>query len=48
MKFFQRKPQPKSMNVNHYDLYYTVRILIDQENEKCEISNKLFQAFFPL
>ena len=32
MKFLQTKPQVKNMNINHFDLYYTV-IRIRDENK---------------
>ena len=33
MKFLQTKPQVKSMNINYYDLYYTViKNRIDKKN----------------
>ena len=31
MKYLQTKPQVKNMNINYYDLYYTV---IENRNEK--------------
>ena len=39
MKFLQTKPQVKNMNINYYDLYYTViktrddKIILDTQNE---------------
>ena len=37
MKFLQNKPQVKSMNINYYDLYYTV-IKVRDENK--DIDNR--------
>ena len=46
MKFLQTKPQVKSMNINYYELYYTVnKTSIDEENENYEISDDLFKLF---
>ena len=36
MKFLQTKPQIRNMNINYYDLYYTV-IRIRDENEDIDI-----------
>ena len=38
MKFLQTKPQGKNMNINYYDLYYTV-IKNRIENEVVNIEN---------
>ena len=38
MKFLQTKPQVKNMNINFYDLYYTV-IKSRKENEVVKIEN---------
>ena len=38
MKFLQTKPQVKNMNINYYDLYYTV-IKNRKENEVVNIEN---------
>ena len=47
MIFLQTKPSVESLNINYYDLYYTVfKKLADEENEKYEISDDLFQALF--
>ena len=35
MKFLQTKPQAKNMNINYYDLYYTV-IKTRDENDNNE------------
>ena len=37
MKFLQTKPQFKNMNINYYDLYYTV---IKNRNEKKIVDNQ--------
>ena len=37
MKYLQIKPQDKNMNINHYDLYYTV-IKVRDENK--DIDNR--------
>ena len=37
MKFLQTKPQVKIMNINYYDLYYTV---IKTRDEKKDIDNQ--------
>ena len=36
MKFLQTKPQVKNMNINYYDLYYTVIKTRDDKNENNE------------
>ena len=36
MKFLQTKPQVKNMNINYYDLYYTV---IKTRDENKDIDN---------
>ena len=33
MKFQQTKPQVKNMNINYYDLYYTVIRLRDENKD---------------
>ena len=39
MKFLQKKPQAKNMNIKYYDLYYTIvknrddKETVDQQNE---------------
>ena len=42
MKFLQTKPQVKNMNINHYDLYYTV-IKVRDENK--DIDNQYEDAY---
>ena len=37
MKFLQTKPQVKNININHYDLYYTV---IKNRDEKGDVDNQ--------
>ena len=37
MKFLQTKPQVKNMNINYYDLYYTV---IKSRDENKDIDNQ--------
>ena len=37
MKFLQTKPQIKNMNINYYDLYYTV---IESRDENKDIDNQ--------
>ena len=37
MKFLQTKPQVKNMNINYYDLYYTV---IKTRDENKDIDNQ--------
>ena len=37
MKFLQTKPQVKNMNINYYDLYYTV---INVRDENKDIDNQ--------
>ena len=37
MKFLQTKPQVKNMNINYYDLYYTV---IKTRDENMDIDNQ--------
>ena len=37
MKYLQTKPQIKNMNINYYDLYYTV---IKTRNENKKIDNQ--------
>ena len=39
MKFLQTKPQVKNMNINYYDLYYTV-IKVRDENRDIDIQNE--------
>ena len=39
MKFLQTKPQVKNMNINYYDLYYTV-IKTRDENRDIDIQNE--------
>ena len=39
MNFLQTKPQVKNMNINHYDLYYTV-IKIRNENKDIDNQNE--------
>ena len=39
MKFLQTKPQNKNMNINYYDLYYTV-IKVRDENRDIDIQNE--------
>ena len=52
MKFLQTKPQVKNMNINYYDLYYTVnknRKKRDIEEEQKEIvDNQLENDFISL
>ena len=33
MKFLQTKPQVKNMNINYYDLYYTVTRIRDENKD---------------
>ena len=42
MKFLQTKPKVKSMNINYYDLYYTV---IKNRNEK-EIEDNQYENYY--
>ena len=37
MNFLQTKPEDKNMNINYYDLYYTV---IKNRNDKDNVDNK--------
>ena len=37
MKFLQTKPQVKNMNINYYDLFYTV---IKNRNEKGDVEEQ--------
>ena len=41
MKFLQTKPQVKNMNINYYDLYYTV---IKTRDENKDIDNQYENA----
>ena len=43
MKFLQTKPQVKDMNINYYDLYYTV--IKNRENDKNEKDYINFKKF---
>ena len=45
MKFLQTKPQVKNMNINYYDLYYTV---IKNTDEKDIVDNQYENDFFRL
>ena len=51
MKFLQTKPQVKNMNINYYDLYYTViknrddKDIIDDKNENTENDYTNFEDF---
>ena len=44
MKFLQTKPQIKNMNINYYDIYYTIvknrdeKEIVDNQNENDFIS----------
>ena len=39
MKFLQTKPQVKNMNINYYDLYYTV-LKVRDENKDIDNQNE--------
>ena len=48
MKFSQTRPQVKKMNIEYYDLYYTVienRDEKENEDDKCEIDFNNFDDF---
>ena len=45
MKFFQTKPQVKKININYYDLYYTV---IKNRDGKEIVDNNYENDFFSL
>ena len=45
MKFLQTKPQAKNMNINYYDLYYTV---IKNRDEKEIVDNQYEKDFISL
>ena len=45
MKFLQSKPQIKTMNINYYDLYYTV---IENRDEKGLVDNKYENEYISL
>ena len=45
MKFLQTKPQVKNMNINYFDLYYTV---IQKRDEKDIVDNKYENDFISL
>ena len=44
MKFLQTKPQVKNMNINYYDLFYTV-IKVRVENKDIDINMKMKIVF---
>ena len=46
-KLLQTKPQVKGININNYDLCYTVSNNLTEE-EKYKISIDLFHAFYPI
>ena len=45
MKFLQTKPQGKNMNINYYDLYYTVIKTRDDNKDNGENNEKYFMNF---